>query len=90
MPAPTETQFLERRIWRQFSKGLTDYHLLEEGDRILIGLSGGKDSLALLEFMARRARIYRPHIELAALHVRMANIAYESLLKNLQLHISAP
>ena len=78
MPAPTETQLLERRIWRHFSKGLTDYHLLEEGDRILIGLSGGKDSLALLEFMARRARIYRPHIELAALHVRMTNIAYES------------
>lgn len=78
MPSPTETQLLERRIWRHFSKGLTDYHLLEEGDRILIGLSGGKDSLALLEFMARRARIHRPHIELAALHVRMTNIAYES------------
>ena len=78
MPAPTETQLLERRIWRHFSKGLTDYRLLDEGDRILIGLSGGKDSLALLEFMARRARIYRPHIELAALHVRMTNIAYES------------
>ncbi len=75
---PTAEQVLERRIWRQFSKGLTDYGLLEEGDRILIGLSGGKDSLALLEFMAKRARIYRPKIELAALHVRMTNIAYES------------
>lgn len=75
---PTEEQILERRIWRHFSKGLTDYDLLADGDRILIGLSGGKDSLALLEFMAKRARIYRPRIELEALHVRMANIAYES------------
>ena len=75
---PTEAQLLERRIWRHFSKGLTQYGLLEEGDRILIGLSGGKDSLALLELMARRARIYRPRISLAALHVRMTNIAYES------------
>lgn len=73
-----EEQILERRIWRHFSQGLTDYSLLAEGDRILIGLSGGKDSLALLEFMARRARIYRPRIELEALHVRMSNIAYES------------
>lgn len=74
----TEEQILERRIWRHFNKGLTEYRLLDNGDRILIGLSGGKDSLALLEFMAKRARIYRPHIELEALHVRMANINYES------------
>ncbi len=75
---PTEAQILERRIWRHFSKGLTQYHLLDDGDHILLGLSGGKDSLALLDFMARRARILRPHITLTALHVRMTNIAYES------------
>lgn len=75
---PTEEQMLERRIWRHFSKGLTEYKLLDENDHILIGLSGGKDSLALLEFMAKRAKIYRPHIKITALHVRMANIAYES------------
>lgn len=75
---PTPAQILEQRIWRHFSKGLKQYDLIHEGDRILIGLSGGKDSLALLEFMARRARIYQPHIELEALHVRMANIAYET------------
>ena len=75
---PTPEQILERRIWRRLCKGLTQYDLLEEGDRILIGLSGGKDSLALLELMAKRARIYKPRIELEALHVRMSNIAYES------------
>lgn len=75
---PTENEILERRIWRHFNKGIMEYGLLEEGDRILLGISGGKDSLALLEFMARRARIYRPKIHLEALHVRMANIAYES------------
>ena len=48
---PTEAQLLERRIWRHFSKGLTQYHLLDDGDHILLGLSGGKDSLALLDFM---------------------------------------
>ena len=53
---PTEAQLLERRIWRHFSKGLTQYHLLDDGDHILLGLSGGKDSLALLDFMSRRAR----------------------------------
>lgn len=75
---PTEIQILERRIWRHFNKGLTQYQLLEDGDHILLGISGGKDSLALLEFMAKRARIHRPQIKLTALHVRMENIAYES------------
>lgn len=74
----TETELLERRIWRHFNKGLQEYDLLEEGDHVLLGISGGKDSLALLEFMAKRARIYRPQILLSALHVRMTNIAYES------------
>lgn len=41
------TQFTEeektiRRIERRFSKGVVQYGLIEEGDKILIGLSGGK------------------------------------------------
>ncbi len=75
---PTEAQLLERRIWRHFSKGLTRYGLLDDGDHVLLGLSGGKDSLALLDFMSRRARIHRPKLTLTALHVRMAGIGYES------------
>ena len=48
------TQFTEeektiRRIERRFNKGVVQYGLIEEGDKILIGLSGGKDSLALVE-----------------------------------------
>lgn len=75
---PSRAQQLERRIWRHFNKGIMQYQLLNDEDHILIGLSGGKDSLALLEFMAKRAQIYRPKIKLSALHVRMSNIAYES------------
>ena len=52
------TQFTEeektiRRIERRFSKGAVQYGLIEEGDKILIGLSGGKDSLALVELLGR-------------------------------------
>lgn len=55
-----------------------DYRLLEDGDRILVALSGGKDSLELLRLMASRSRIYKPHIEVAAAHVIMDNIPYET------------
>ena len=40
---------LLRRIERRFVKGVMEYGLLADGDHILVALSGGKDSLALLE-----------------------------------------
>ena len=48
----TEEDRLMRRINQRFMKGVMNYKLIEEGDRILVGLSGGKDSLALLELLA--------------------------------------
>lgn len=69
---------LEHRIRKQFNKGCVDYHLLEDGDRILIALSGGKDSLTLARLLSQRAKIYKPHIEVEAAHVLMDNIPYET------------
>ncbi len=74
----TEEEKMLRRIEKRFAKGVVEYGLIEEGDKILIGLSGGKDSLALVELLARRARIYKPRFSVVAAHVVMKNIAYES------------
>ena len=65
-------------INRRFNKGVVEYGLIDEGDKILVGLSGGKDSLALLELLAKRSRIYKPRFSVVAAHVVMSNIAYES------------
>ncbi len=42
---------LERRITRRVGQAIADFGLIEEGDRILVGVSGGKDSLALLRVL---------------------------------------
>lgn len=73
-----------RRIQTRFLKGICRYGLIEDGDRILVGLSGGKDSLALLELLAARSRIYKPRFSVTAAHVVMKNIAYESDLDYLR------
>ena len=48
----TEDEKIMRRLEQRFNKGVVKYRLIEDGDKILIGLSGGKDSLALLELLA--------------------------------------
>ena len=62
----TEEEQILRRIERRFNKGVVQYNLIEEGDKILIGLSGGKDSLALIELLGRRARIFKPRFSVVA------------------------
>lgn len=78
MEKRAEEDKLIRRIQKCFNKGVVQYGLIEEGDKILVGLSGGKDSLALLELLALRSRIYKPKFSVVAVHVVMSNIAYES------------
>ena len=77
MNQPDEKKLMAR-LQRRFQKGVTDYGLIDEGDRILIGLSGGKDSLALAELLARRARVWKPRFEVIAVHVAMTNIGYRT------------
>ena len=68
----------------KFKKAIFDYSLIQEGDRALIGLSGGKDSLALLELLGSRAKIKAPGFTLVAAHVVMSNISYYSDLDYLK------
>lgn len=76
----TDEQIMMRRIERRFNKGVMQYHLLDDGDHLLIGLSGGKDSLALVELLGKRQRIFKPRIRVTAVHVVMRNIPYQSNL----------
>jgi len=42
---------LEARIAKKTTKAITDFGLIENGDRIMVGLSGGKDSWALMQVL---------------------------------------
>ena len=66
------------RLTRLFHKACAGYGLIEEGDHILVGLSGGKDSLALVELLGRRAQIYVPRFRVTAVHVRVKERNYQA------------
>lgn len=85
----TEEEKMMRRIEKRFSKGVVEYGLIEDGDKILIGLSGGKDSLALVELLAKRARVFKPKFSVVAVHVVMKNIPYQSDVQYLKEYVES-
>jgi len=74
----SEQELLYKRLNERFVKAFVTYRLLEDDDSVLVGLSGGKDSLLLTELLAKRARIAHPRFRVEAVHVRMENVSYET------------
>jgi tRNA(Ile)-lysidine synthase TilS/MesJ len=58
-----------KSLLRCVGRAIADYAMIESGDRILLGLSGGKDSLSLLHILAHLQRYAPINFELGALTV---------------------
>lgn len=52
-------------------RAVDHYHMIEEGERIAVGVSGGKDSLTLLTLLAGLRRFYPKHFEVVAITLEM-------------------
>jgi len=63
-----------KRLLSLTRKAVDTYHMIEEGDRIAIGISGGKDSLTLLYALSGLRRFYPKHFEIEAITI---NIGFE-------------
>ena len=72
----TEQELLFKKINERFIKAFVAFQLLQDDDHVLVGLSGGKDSMLLTELLAHRSRICHPRFQVEAVHVRMEDIPY--------------
>ncbi len=84
----TESEILFHKIKKQIGKAIGDFELIEAGDRIAVGVSGGKDSytlLHLLEALRKKAPI---DFELVAVNVDSGFPGYrkEVIEQHLQKH----
>ena len=50
-------------------QAVDDYHMIEEGDKIAVGISGGKDSLTLLYALSYLKKFYPIHFDLVGVTV---------------------
>ena len=65
---------LRKKVGRTINKN----SLIKGGDKVLVGLSGGKDSLMLVDVLAERLKVLPVKYEIFAVHVHLEGVKYFS------------
>ena len=68
-----------QKVLSRVRQAVDDYHMIEEGDRIAVGISGGKDSLTLLLALYELSKFYPKHFTVIAVTV---NLGFQNLNLN--------
>jgi tRNA 2-thiocytidine biosynthesis protein TtcA len=65
----TEFNKLQKRLRRNAGNAIVDYNMIEEGDRVMVCLSGGKDSYAMLDILTNLQHSAPIRFELVAVNL---------------------
>lgn len=79
MSAVKEHSAARQRLLRASGKAIVDYGLIEEGDRVLVALSGGKDSYAMLTLLEEHRRRAPISFTLVAWHLDQGQPGYDGV-----------
>jgi tRNA 2-thiocytidine biosynthesis protein TtcA len=68
---------LEKRLAHEMGRCIADFRLIEPGDRVMVAISGGKDSYALLQLLERARQRAPVPFELIAVHLDQGQPGYD-------------
>ncbi len=64
-----ETHKLEKRLCREMGRAIVDYAMVEEGDKVMVCMSGGKDSYAMLDILLKLKARAPIHFDIVAVNL---------------------
>ncbi|MDM0017776.1 tRNA 2-thiocytidine(32) synthetase TtcA [Variovorax saccharolyticus] len=64
-----ETHKLEKRLCREVGRAIVDYNMIEEGDKVMVCVSGGKDSYGLLDVLLKLRARAPIHFDIVAVNL---------------------
>lgn len=70
--------FMLQKIIGKTKRAIEDFNMIDDGDKIAVGLSGGKDSITLLYSLYYLQKFYRKHFEIMAITIHPGTEGFDT------------